>query len=251
MKRRAFLPPPTCSRCSARPVLGDTLFHTGRVWLCSSCLTDESSGTDMMSKLATRALQADQTRADSRRARADGDVEQAIALDDTAQWHQQAAIAIHGHGNRRARQATIVNGEAVPTTGCLRDTLLDPDLAAIESSEARGRLLQQNDVVALGVDISKTVNAANTAEKLIAHEVAVAHRVAMQQAAWALTERDPAMEIKRLQISARMMATAQEGLLTLQKLKTTGPQQVTVQHVHVESGGQAVVGNIRSARQDP
>ena len=121
----------------------------------------------------------------------------------------------------------------------------DSASAAVESSEIRGRLLHQNDVVALGVDIAKTVQASNTAEKLICHEIAVAHRVAMQQASWALAERDPNIEIKRLQISARMMASAQDGLLTLHKLRATGPQTVTVQHVHVEAGGQAVVGNVQ------
>ena len=55
-------------------------------------------------------------------------------------------------------------------------------------------------------------------------------------------ESDPALEIKRLQVSARMMTVAQQGLLTLQRLKNHGTQNVLVQHVRVESGGQAVVG---------
>ncbi len=42
------------------------------------------------------------------------------------------------------------------------------------------------------------------------------------------------------------LAMAQDGVITLQKLKTSGPQNVTVQHVHVASGGQAVVGNVQS-----
>ena len=54
--------------------------------------------------------------------------------------------------------------------------------------------------------------------------------------------------MKRLQLSARMMTTAQEGLLALNKLKAGGTQNVVVQHVHVESGGQAVVGNVQSGK---
>ena len=57
------------------------------------------------------------------------------------------------------------------------------------------------------------------------------------------------MQIKRLQISARMMTTAQEGLLALNKLKAGGTQNVVVQHVHVESGGQAVVGNVQGGKR--
>ena len=96
----------------------------------------------------------------------------------------------------------------------------------------------------MGVDISNTIQASNTAEKLVAHEIAVAHLVAMQQASRARSEPDPKMEIKRLQISARMMATVQQGVLALQKLKSGGTQNVVVQHVHVEAGAQAMVGNI-------
>ncbi len=120
--------------------------------------------------------------------------------------------------------------------------------AALESSETRSRLLQGNDIIALGVDIANTARAANTAEKLVAHEIALAHKIAMEQARRAQYERDPTIELRRLQISARMMETAQQGVLTLQKLKTGGTQNVVVQHVHVESGGQAVVGNIQGRR---
>jgi hypothetical protein len=156
---------------------------------------------------------------------------------------------VREHGNRLAQTAVIVNTEVLPAKpGYMRDTLSNPDLAAVESSETRGRLLKMNDAVALGVDLAATVKAANTAEKLIAHEVAVAHKVAMEQAMHAANETDPAMEMKRLQMSARMMAMAQQGLLALQKLKTGGTQNVVVQHVHVEAGGQAVVGAVQTGR---
>lgn len=182
------------------------------------------------------------------RSREEGYGQDADNLEHQAKWHHHAATAVHTHGNRLASQSKVVNGEAVPrSAGYLQDTLKTPDLAAIESSETRGRLLQQNEVVALGVDLSKTIDASNTAEKLIAHQIAVAHKIAMQQAAWAMSERDPKMEIRRLQVSARMMSASQDGLLTLHKLKASAPQSVTVQHVHVhvQADGQAVVGNLQ------
>ena len=243
MQTRRFLPPPTCNRCNQRPALGDTLLNTGTVWLCAACLTDDIPGSDIMTKQAARAIDADGFYVRSKRARAAGEIEQAHILNDQANWHHEASDAVRGHGNRLAQQAVIVQSEALPSKpGALKDTLSDPDLAAIESSETRGRLLKLNDVVALGVDISNTVKAANTAEKLVAHEIAVAHKVAMEQAMRATQESNPAFELKRLQISARMMTVAQQGLLTLQRLKTGGTQNVVVQHVRVESGGQAVVG---------
>ena len=249
MRTRSFLPPPSCQRCNERPLLGTTLIHTGGNWLCVACLTIDLPGGDLMTKQAGRAIEADGHYAQSKRARVAGRIEQAEAFDYQARWHHGVSDAVREHGNRLSKTAVIVNREVLPTKpGYMRDTLSDPDLAAVESSETRGRLLKMNDAVALGVDVSNTVKAANTAEKLIAHEVAVAHKVAMEQAMHAANESDPAMEMKRLQMSARMMAMAQQGLLTLQKLKTGGTQNVVVQHVHVEAGGQAVVGNVQGNR---
>ena len=41
--------------------------------------------------------------------------------------------------------------------------------------------------------------------------------------------------------SAKMMDAFQKGTLALHKLRTGGTQTVTVQHVNVSDGGQAVV----------
>ena len=139
-----------------------------------------------------------------------------------------------------------MGGEAASSPGYLKDTLADPDLVAIESSEMRGRLLLSNEVVALGIDVSNTIGASNTLEKLLAHEIALAHKIAFAQAAKAKNEYDPAMEIKRLHASAKMMSAAQQGMLTLQKLRNGGAQQMVVQHVHVAEGGQAVIGAVQT-----
>ncbi len=247
MRTRFFRPPPTCAYCRQRPLLGETLLNTGKIWVCAQCLTDESHGQDTMSKLAVRTIQADKNMAFSKRAKAAGDIDGASRLADESQWHQQAARVMHSRGNHVARSVEIVDTEAVPRKpGYLKDTLADPDIAAIESSETRSRLLEVNNIVALGVDMANTARAANTAEKLIAHEIALAHKIAMEQAKLARNECDPVIELRRLQVSARMMEAAQKGVLTLQKLKTGGTQNVVVQHVYVESGGQAVVGNLQS-----
>jgi hypothetical protein len=122
--------------------------------------------------------------------------------------------------------------------------LADSTLAAVESSHTRGKLLLDNNAVALGVDVSNTAQASNTYEKLLAHQIAVSHKVALEQAAAADRERDPLVAIKRLQVSARMMATSQQAMLTLQKLKVGTNHTVVVQHVSVSGHGQAVIGNV-------
>jgi hypothetical protein len=206
-------------------------------------MTDDLPGSDIMTKQAAQAIQADYTYARSRRARMAGELEQAQKLNNQATWHHEVSDLVREQGNRLVQTAVVVNNEVLSAKSvAFKDTLSDPDLAAIESSETRGRLLKINDVVALGVDISNTVQANNTAERVVAHEIAVAHKVAMEQAVRASHESDPLLELKRLQVSARRMTVAQQGLLTLQKLKTGGTQNVVVQHVHVESGGQAIVG---------
>ena len=47
-----------------------------------------------------------------------------------------------------------------------------------------------------------------------------------------------------LNAAARLMSVFQDGALTLQKLRTGGSQVVTVQHVSVAPGAQAVIGNV-------
>jgi len=41
------------------------------------------------------------------------------------------------------------------------------------------------------------------------------------------------------------MATFQQGFKTIQQIRTGGHQKMTVEHVHVYEGDQAVVGNIQ------
>jgi hypothetical protein len=46
--------------------------------------------------------------------------------------------------------------------------------------------------------------------------------------------------------AARLMSVFQDGMLTLQRLRTGSNQTVTVQHVNVAPGAQAVIGNVQT-----
>ncbi len=81
MRTRSFLPPPSCQRCSERPLLGTTLINTGGNWLCVGCLTFDLPGEDLMTKQAGRAIEADANYAQSRRARVADRIEQAESFD--------------------------------------------------------------------------------------------------------------------------------------------------------------------------
>jgi hypothetical protein len=245
MPRRRFLPPAVCTKCQQPPVLGDTLINTGEnVWLCSACITEQAEGSDLAAKQAIESLRYEHERTTAKRMRAAGSIELAAEYEADASWHGSQAVAIRRHGNRLAQTTPVIQGEALPKSGYLRDTLSDPDLVSVESSYTRGRLLQSNDAVALGVDVANTAGADNTHEKLLAHQIAVAHKVALEQTAAAERTSDPLVETKRLQIAARMMQTAQQAMLTLQKLKTGTNHTVVVQHVTVSGHGQAVIGNV-------
>jgi hypothetical protein len=201
--------------------------------------------------MANHSIQADNHRSLSKRDRAAGNIQAAEFHESDAQWHGHALQSIRDHGLREIRSVHVVNGEAVPSTeSWLKETLADPDLPAIDASHMRGQLLEGTGVTALAIDLSNTAQASNSVEKLLTHQMALAHKIAFQQASRADRERDPLIELKRLQVSARMMAAAQEAAVALQKVKRGGTQSIVVQHVHVEAGGQAVVGNVQSGTKD-
>jgi len=153
-------------------------------------------------------------------------------------------------------------GELVPAGeqikhggGNFIDTVEQPDAVTAEASMDRLKLADEGiQCVAMAVDAAKTIQAKNSIEKMMAHQLAAAHKLAMTFAAKAqrLIEEDGsgwnrpltifATEASRVaNASAKMMDAYQKGTLALHKLRTGGTQTVTVQHVNVSDGGQAVV----------
>lgn len=135
--------------------------------------------------------------------------------------------------------------------GFLVDTLRDePTMINVIASEERLDLAARvgSGVAELAVDAAESVQAANSLEKMLCHQMAAAHRTTMRLIADGLNTELPLVEVARLSnAAARMMQIFQEGLLVLQKLRTGGKQTVVVRHVQVSDGGQAVIaGNVKS-----
>jgi hypothetical protein len=132
----------------------------------------------------------------------------------------------------------------------IRETLREgADRIAEDASLRRTDLLMQPsfNVVAMGIDAAEAIGAGNSLEKMLAHQMAVAHETTMRLMAQALSfeSQQESLEACRLaNTAARLMGVYQDGLLTLQRLRTGGSQTVTVQHVNVQSGGQAVIGDV-------
>ena len=123
-----------------------------------------------------------------------------------------------------------------------KNTLHEPEQVALDASAERKELLlgPAIDVCALALDAADSIGAQDSLEKMLGHQLALAHKLSFQFANRAADHRDPAMTAKYMNLSIRLMCAYQQGLLTIQKLRSGNAQTVTVQHVHV-SGGQALI----------
>jgi hypothetical protein len=169
-----------------------------------------------------------------------------------------------GPGGEVVRQRYAPNGHARDMMNCemkranIRDTLTEgATRIAEEASIRRTDLLMQPsfNALALAIDAADSIGAANSLEKMLAHQMAVAHEASLRLMDRALAyeaggrsmrEGDSVEACRLTNAAARMMSVFQDAALTLQKLRTGGAQTVTVQHVNVASGGQAVVGNVQT-----
>ena len=130
------------------------------------------------------------------------------------------------------------------------DTLQNPNMINVIASEHRVDLAACVDsrVAETAVDAAQSVQAQNSLEKMLCHQMAAAHRAAMKLTGRSLNSSIPVAEVARLSnAAARMMQVYQEALITLQKFRAGGKQTFLVQHVQVSEGGQAVIaGNMKT-----
>jgi hypothetical protein len=119
--------------------------------------------------------------------------------------------------------------------------------------------------LSLALDAADTIQAQDSLEKMLVHQMAVLHYGMMRAAARMNEELDAAARgdpnkreaanVRACQLAgaiSRMSAAYQQGLLTLQRKRTGGNQQVTVKHIHqqvnVTQGGQGSEGNPMTRR---
>ena len=156
-----------------------------------------------------------------------------------------------GPGGEVAREQST--GHGIPRS-YIRETLTQTATQIAEdASIKRADLLMAPhvDALAMGIDAAESIGAANSLERMLAHQMAMAHEMAMKFADRAMSHKhqyagDQVEACRCANASARMMGAFQAGMLTLQKLRTGGNQIVTVQHVNIAAGGQAVVGNVQT-----
>lgn len=227
----------TCSICAAFT----DVCSCGDGFVCEACSERVRVGRDN----STRRAKADQRvlrlKADALRTVAAGGV-----VDDETEYAIESAAQFAVDEPKLTGQ--IVCGEALPLDKPdLCNTMATPGIVALDASRERLELLNQlgTDCTAMGLDVSQTIQAGHSLEKMLGHQLALTHKLSMDYASKASLQTDSANSVKMLNLSLRAMQTFQCGLLTLKKLRSSGDQRITIQHVNVTDGGQAVIGQIQ------
>ena len=155
-------------------------------------------------------------------------------------------------------------GELVPMERCAEDaspivldTLEKPDYVAADASRERLELLEQAGALTAGLDTADSIDARDSLERMLAHQLATLHASTMKMAVQmnrglermeanaASPERRAAANIETCRLAgamSRLSTTYQTGLATMQRLRSGGKQTYIFQHNHVTDGGQAVIG---------
>lgn len=146
-----------------------------------------------------------------------------------------------------------VGGEFVQTSN--KSSLVCPsrdkvDRINTEASMDRLELASKNGVLSMALDTAEAIGAGNAVEQMIAHQMAVAHRTSLDLMAEAGNTRDPIEKCRLINTASKLMDVCQKGLTTVHKIRNGGQQTVTVQHVQIGDGGQAVVNGTANIRGD-
>lgn len=84
----------------------------------------------------------------------------------------------------------------------------------------------------------------NPLEAMLISQMAAAHAHAMEMFAGAKNSAIHELEISRLKMAEKLMRAFAKSFDVLERARRKGSQSVKVEHVHVNAGGQAIVGNI-------
>ena len=127
------------------------------------------------------------------------------------------------------------------SSSALTQNLKNPDRITVDASIDRVELAHKNGVLSMALDTAETIGAKNSAEQMLAHQMAAMHKMSLDLMAQAGNTRDPVEKCRLINCAARLMDVYQKGLITLNRLHSGGQQFMTVQHVQVSDGGQAVI----------
>jgi len=167
---------------------------------------------------------------------------------------QYQAEKLEEIGRTATQPETLIvsSGEAIRESfpHGLRNTLLEPTVVAADASEHRSRLAADADVLEMAADAATTMNAQNSVEKMLAHQLALAHKMAMEFGRKALEEKEVVKACKLQRASTDSMRSYHQGVDSLHRGRRGGRQIVTVQRVNINEGAQAVIAaNLHSEKR--
>lgn len=137
-----------------------------------------------------------------------------------------------------------------------------PSVLAADATLARLDMARDVGVLTLAVEAAESAGAATATERMLCHQTAAAHQAAM--GLFAAVDRElhnyrkaPTLNpgalvdaTRSANAAARVMAAFTQGAVALDRLRNGNRQVVTVQHVTVADGGQAVVaGSVTTAKR--
>jgi hypothetical protein len=229
---------PVCSLCGST----DAVTGCGAGQVCENCAETNRVGRDQATRQAkakqkTLRLTAEKLRTVATGGSVDPAIDYAISASDLMALDEPHQRPLMGTG-----------GEVLPLDNPeLCDTLTTPGTVALDASRDRLELVSQfgTDCTAMALDVSDTIQASNSLEKMLAHQLALTHKLSMDYASKAALQADSANSVKMLNLSLRAMQTFQCGLLALKKLRSTGEQRMTIAHVSVTDGGMAAFGQVQ------
>jgi len=140
---------------------------------------------------------------------------------------------------------TGTGGEMVPPKALghigTEDAVRRPDAVELQASIERVTLADQCGAFNLAFDAAESIKARNSTERMLAHQMAAAHKAALDLLAKSAQQRDTIEQARLANTAARLMDTYQRAMLTLARTRSGGKQTVVVQHVQVAGGAQAVI----------
>jgi hypothetical protein len=163
---------------------------------------------------------------------------------DTAEFHYAMAEKLKlGASDLLAvtGELTLAGSGEVVQERLIRNTLAEPNTVNVAASADRVARIDEGGVLALGLDAAQSIDASNSLEKMLAHQMALCHDQSFRLITQANELRDNLEKVRMLNAAARFMKAYQDGFLCLNRIRTGGKQTVVVQHVNVSDGGQAVV----------
>lgn len=235
---------PECALCGTKE---GALHPCEGGYVCMPCLDRGRAGRDTTTRAMRAQAVAMTEQATAQMYRNAGAPERASSHDAGAETYATKSEMLFGKGVVPER---VAGGEVVrpraPTTSLCINTLADPDVVALDASAHRLKLLDRmgTDCAAMALDVADSIRAENSLEKMLAHQLAVAHKAALEIVDKAAFQEDVGDKARLLNLAARMMETYQKGLLTFDRIRNKGEQRIVVQYVNVKDGGQAIIGNV-------